>query len=291
MNGFFNGFILKNNKWLNDRTEGFFVSICLKGSWLNPSSLICCLNPCCCCVVVLVVWQWREKLCRRGRSLAGSTCTWRRSVWLTERLSPPQVTKTFQIQSEVVLFTLIDWWTDWWFLLNLLPLSLYRPSQCDPPLEVHDLFQDVQDGHVLMALLEELSGCKLVRPSLRHCDWYRPPPPPSSSSLSSSSFQLHSFKKSSHRIFRLNNIAKVLSFLEQRNVSWYIHILCWVRVTLVCLLLRWSWSVSMPQTLQMDTRPSSWDSSGTSSSFFRWSVLCLSLTVGCVLDSVLEGHL
>ncbi|XP_075883843.1 uncharacterized protein clmna isoform X3 [Nelusetta ayraudi] len=42
-----------------------------------------------------------------------------------------------------------------------------------------------------MALLEELSGCKL----------------------------LHGFKKSSHRIFRLNNIAKVLSFLEQRNVK------------------------------------------------------------------------
>ncbi|MEQ2176900.1 hypothetical protein GOODEAATRI_032914 [Goodea atripinnis] len=42
-----------------------------------------------------------------------------------------------------------------------------------------------------MALLEELSGCKL----------------------------LHSFKKSAHRIFRLNNIAKVLSFLEERNVK------------------------------------------------------------------------
>lgn len=64
-------------------------------------------------------------------------------------------------------------------------------EKCDPPIKVHDLFQDVQDGHVLMALLEELSGCKL----------------------------LHGFKKSSHRIFRLNNIAKVLSFLEQRNVK------------------------------------------------------------------------
>ncbi|XP_034713552.1 interaptin [Etheostoma cragini] len=64
-------------------------------------------------------------------------------------------------------------------------------EKCDPPIEVHDLFQDIQDGHVLMALLEELSGCKL----------------------------LHRFKKSSHRIFRLNNIAKVLSFLEERNVK------------------------------------------------------------------------
>ncbi|MED6271623.1 hypothetical protein CHARACLAT_022145, partial [Characodon lateralis] len=62
---------------------------------------------------------------------------------------------------------------------------------CDPPLQIQDLFQDIQDGYVLMALLEELSGCKL----------------------------LHSFKKSAHRIFRLNNIAKVLSFLEERNVK------------------------------------------------------------------------
>uniref|UniRef100_H3CS89 Calmin n=1 Tax=Tetraodon nigroviridis TaxID=99883 RepID=H3CS89_TETNG len=64
-------------------------------------------------------------------------------------------------------------------------------EKCEPPIEVEDLFQDIQDGHVLMALLEELSGCKL----------------------------LHGFKKSSHRIFRLNNIAKVLSFLEERNVK------------------------------------------------------------------------
>ncbi|KAK0149787.1 Calmin [Merluccius polli] len=62
---------------------------------------------------------------------------------------------------------------------------------CDPPTEVQDLFRDIQDGRVLMALLEELSGCKL----------------------------LHGFKKSSHRIFRLNNIAKVLTFLEERNVK------------------------------------------------------------------------
>ncbi|KAG7226217.1 hypothetical protein INR49_002951 [Caranx melampygus] len=64
-------------------------------------------------------------------------------------------------------------------------------EKCDPPIEVQDLFQDIQDGRILMALLEELSGCKL----------------------------LHGFKKSSHRIFRLNNIAKVLSFLEERNVK------------------------------------------------------------------------
>ncbi|XP_071327349.1 calmin isoform X2 [Trachinotus anak] len=64
-------------------------------------------------------------------------------------------------------------------------------EKCDPPIVVQDLFRDIQDGRILMALLEELSGCKL----------------------------LHGFKKSSHRIFRLNNIAKVLSFLEERNVK------------------------------------------------------------------------
>ncbi|XP_033892235.3 calmin-like [Acipenser ruthenus] len=64
-------------------------------------------------------------------------------------------------------------------------------EKCKPPLEVTDLFQDVQDGKILMILLEELSGCKL----------------------------LHEFKPSSHRIFRLNNIAKVLKFLEERHVK------------------------------------------------------------------------
>ncbi|KAJ8411829.1 hypothetical protein AAFF_G00154670 [Aldrovandia affinis] len=64
-------------------------------------------------------------------------------------------------------------------------------EKCNPPMEVKDLFRDIQDGRVLMALLEELSGCKL----------------------------LHGFKPSSHRIFRLNNIAKVLAFLEERNVK------------------------------------------------------------------------
>ncbi|XP_051941632.1 uncharacterized protein clmna isoform X2 [Hippocampus zosterae] len=63
-------------------------------------------------------------------------------------------------------------------------------EKCNPPIEVQDLFQDIQDGRILMALLEELSGCKL----------------------------LQGFKKSSHRIFRINNITQVLSFLEERNV-------------------------------------------------------------------------
>lgn len=38
--------------------------------------------------------------------------------------------------------------------------------QCDPPVAVHDLFTDVQDGRILMALLEQLSGCKMVRVKL-----------------------------------------------------------------------------------------------------------------------------
>ncbi|XP_022593703.1 calmin-like isoform X2 [Seriola dumerili] len=64
-------------------------------------------------------------------------------------------------------------------------------QRCDPPVEVHDLFTDIQDGRILMALLEELSGCKL----------------------------LYRFRSSSHRIFRLNNISKALAFLDDRHVK------------------------------------------------------------------------
>lgn len=49
------------------------------------------------------------------------------------------------------------------WISELLTKPVPLPSQCDPPLQVQDLFQDIQDGHVLMALLEELSGCRLVR--------------------------------------------------------------------------------------------------------------------------------
>ncbi|CAJ1077274.1 calmin-like isoform X1 [Xyrichtys novacula] len=64
-------------------------------------------------------------------------------------------------------------------------------SNCDPPVEVHDLFTDIQDGRLLMALLEELTGYKL----------------------------LYRFRSSSHRIFRLNNISKALAFLDDRHVK------------------------------------------------------------------------
>ncbi|NWX81459.1 CLMN protein, partial [Nothoprocta pentlandii] len=50
---------------------------------------------------------------------------------------------------------------------------------------------DIQDGKILMALLEVLSGQKLM----------------------------HEYKSSTHRIFRLNNIAKALKFLEDSNVK------------------------------------------------------------------------
>ncbi|XP_072532770.1 calmin [Salminus brasiliensis] len=63
-------------------------------------------------------------------------------------------------------------------------------TKCDPSLQVDDLFTDVQDGKILMALLEELSGFKM----------------------------LYRFRPSTHRIFTLSNIAKVLEFLEDRNV-------------------------------------------------------------------------
>ncbi|XP_054900442.1 calmin [Poeciliopsis prolifica] len=64
-------------------------------------------------------------------------------------------------------------------------------QQRNPPLSVSDLFTDIQDGRMLMALLEELSGCKL----------------------------LYRFRSSSHRIFRLNNISKALAFLDDRHVK------------------------------------------------------------------------
>lgn len=47
-------------------------------------------------------------------------------------------------------------------LMGFFPLLL---PQCNPPLEVKDLFVDIQDGKILMALLEVLSGRNLVRMS------------------------------------------------------------------------------------------------------------------------------
>lgn len=41
-------------------------------------------------------------------------------------------------------------------------LHVFFAVQCNPRMEVRDLFRDIQDGKILMALLEELSGCKLV---------------------------------------------------------------------------------------------------------------------------------
>ncbi|XP_059816911.1 calmin-like isoform X1 [Hypanus sabinus] len=67
----------------------------------------------------------------------------------------------------------------------------FHLERCKPPLEVRDLFRDMQDGKVLMALLEVLSGHKLM----------------------------HQYKHSRHRIFRLNNIARALKFLEDGYVK------------------------------------------------------------------------
>uniref|UniRef100_A0A7N6FA52 Calmin n=1 Tax=Anabas testudineus TaxID=64144 RepID=A0A7N6FA52_ANATE len=68
-------------------------------------------------------------------------------------------------------------------------------EKCNPPIEVHDLFRDIQGSSSLQSLDNVIRKLFLIV------------------------FQLHGFKKSSHRIFRLNNIAKVLSFLEERNVK------------------------------------------------------------------------
>ncbi|XP_072128661.1 uncharacterized protein [Mobula birostris] len=67
----------------------------------------------------------------------------------------------------------------------------FHLERCKPPLEVRDLFHDMQDGKVLMALLEVLSGHKLM----------------------------HQYKHSRHRIFRLNNIARALKFLEDGYIK------------------------------------------------------------------------
>ncbi|XP_072842723.2 calmin isoform X1 [Pogona vitticeps] len=64
-------------------------------------------------------------------------------------------------------------------------------EKCSPPLEVKDLLVDIKDGKILMALLEVLSGQNLMQ----------------------------EYKPSTHRIFRLNNIAKALKFLEDSNVK------------------------------------------------------------------------
>ncbi|XP_053737132.1 uncharacterized protein clmnb isoform X2 [Synchiropus splendidus] len=61
----------------------------------------------------------------------------------------------------------------------------------DPPMVVTDLIREIQDGRILMALLEELTGCRL----------------------------LYRFRSSPHRIFRLNNISKALAFLDDRHVK------------------------------------------------------------------------
>ncbi|CAL8311917.1 unnamed protein product [Boreogadus saida] len=62
-------------------------------------------------------------------------------------------------------------------------------KRCAPPLQVEDLLVDLGDGRALLALLEQLSGCQLV---------YR-------------------IRPSSHCVFRLNNIAKALAFLDDRH--------------------------------------------------------------------------
>ncbi|GAB1297769.1 Calmin [Apodemus speciosus] len=102
---------------------------------------------------------------------------------------------------------------------------------CDPPLEVTDLFVDIQDGKILMALLEVLSGRNLA-PTLNpgHVTTasiaFTFDPAAQRVSRAQQVFpdgiglcgrRLHEYKSSSHRIFRLNNIAKALKFLEDSN--------------------------------------------------------------------------
>ncbi|XP_061667374.1 uncharacterized protein LOC133496170 isoform X2 [Syngnathoides biaculeatus] len=64
-------------------------------------------------------------------------------------------------------------------------------QRSDHLVKVNDLFMEIQDGWILMAALEELSGCKLV---------YR-------------------LRSSTHRMLKLSNISKVLAFLNERQVK------------------------------------------------------------------------
>ncbi|CAG00126.1 unnamed protein product, partial [Tetraodon nigroviridis] len=72
-------------------------------------------------------------------------------------------------------------------------------QRSDPPAAVHDLFKDIQDGRILMALLEQLSGSKL----------------------------LYRFRSPPQRIFRLKNISEVLTFLADKQVkAWWSRLCC-----------------------------------------------------------------
>uniref|UniRef100_A0A8C6UA05 Calponin-homology (CH) domain-containing protein n=1 Tax=Neogobius melanostomus TaxID=47308 RepID=A0A8C6UA05_9GOBI len=96
--------------------------------------------------------------------------TQRLYVWLERRLYfPSPCVQAFKDENQIIQF---------------VQKTMWLQKFCD-------LFQDIQDGRILMMLLEELTGCKL----------------------------LYRYRSSSHRIFRLNNISKALAFLDDRHVS------------------------------------------------------------------------
>ncbi|KAM3851669.1 calmin isoform 2-T4 [Vipera latastei] len=110
--------------------------------------------------------------------MAGSEWDWFQREELIGQISDIRV-QNLQVERENVQKRTFTRW------MNL------HLEKCSPPLEVKDLLVDIKDGKILMALLEVLSGQKL----------------------------LHEYKSSTHRIFQLNNIAKALKFLEDSNVK------------------------------------------------------------------------
>ncbi|XP_068803064.1 calmin isoform X2 [Struthio camelus] len=110
--------------------------------------------------------------------MAGHEWDWFQREELIGQISDIRV-QNLQVERENVQKRTFTRWIN-------LHLGKYKP-----PLKVKDLFVDIQDGKILMALLEVLSGQKLM----------------------------HEYKSSTHRIFRLNNIAKALKFLEDSNVK------------------------------------------------------------------------
>ncbi|XP_068110836.1 calmin isoform X2 [Hyperolius riggenbachi] len=110
--------------------------------------------------------------------MAGHEWDWFQREELIGQISDLRV-QNLQVEREIVQKRTFTRW------INL------HLEKCIPPLVVKDLFVDIQDGKILMALLEVLTGQSL----------------------------LHEYKSSTHRIFRLNNIAKALKFLEDSNVK------------------------------------------------------------------------
>lgn len=111
--------------------------------WLEVSSSQSCIRK---RFIIMVALRPASPLSDRRKATQKRTFTRWMNVFLQKVRREPRdfhFTALFTIKNDYLL------------------LSVY--FQRNPPLAVSDLFTDIQDGRMLMALLEELSGCKLVR--------------------------------------------------------------------------------------------------------------------------------